>query len=46
MNMYTYHVYANDSLSGPTLHNRTGQKSELTVDSKLTFEKHLKDLVP
>ena len=29
MNMYTYHVYANDSLNSTTLHNRTGQKSEL-----------------
>ena len=29
MNMYTYHIYANDSLSGPTLHNRTVQTSEL-----------------
>ena len=39
--MYTYHVYANDSLSGPTLHNRTGQKSEPSLHSVIFLCKYI-----
>ena len=35
MNMYTYHVYANVSLSGPTLHNRLDRSLNLTDVVKL-----------